>query len=233
MMREELPRLHNPSREGLLIPRRPGVAVWSSGHPRPHVPLPLAGLCRLRSWDREASLQPASCVVLGRAPGSSGPWRRRGAWVGQGPGEPGGSAVPGQWQTSFCLCAGRAEAGWNRSPPGPLEREKAPRRLCILPLALWHLQDPSVARSLLSPDPPGRDSWKSRAQRKPSAARQAGPGGHVLWAGASQQRPRAPSSPSESLPVTRCGRRMLRACLGTPIRSAGAGGRLKEREPGC
>lgn len=34
-MQEELPRLHNPSGEGLLIPRRPGVAVWSSGPETP------------------------------------------------------------------------------------------------------------------------------------------------------------------------------------------------------
>lgn len=53
--------------------------------------------------------------------------------MGQGAGEPGGSVVPGQWQTSsFCLCAGRAEAGWNSSQPGSLEKEETPpRRFCI------------------------------------------------------------------------------------------------------
>lgn len=56
MLGEKLPPLQNPLGEGLLIPRRPGVATWSCGHPRPRGPLPRAGLCRLRSRDREASL---------------------------------------------------------------------------------------------------------------------------------------------------------------------------------
>lgn len=61
--------------------------------------------------------------------------------MGQGAGEPGGSVVPGQWQTSsFCLCAGRAEAGWNSSQPGSLEKEETPRAASVfLPLALRHL----------------------------------------------------------------------------------------------
>lgn len=55
--------------------------------------------------------------------------------------KPGGSVVPGQWQTSsFCLCAGRAEAGWNSSQPGSLEKEETPRAASVfLPLALRHL----------------------------------------------------------------------------------------------
>lgn len=170
---------------------------------------------------------PDSCVVPGRAPGSSGPWRRRGAWVGQGAGEPCASAVPGQWQTSsFCLCAGRAEAGWNSSQLGSLEKEETPRAASVfLPLALRHLLDalcPSVSSVVawcwlqgLSLDPPRQGLMEEPGPEEAasgSAGRAPGPCGPAarpMLAGAPRQRPSAPSSPSQSLPVTRCGRRVL------------------------
>lgn len=134
---------------GLLIPRRPGVAIWSCGHPRPRVPLPRPGCAGCGHGTEKPPSWLASCAVLGGAPGSSGPRRRRGAWVGQGAGEPGGSVVPGRWQTSSCLCAGRAEAGWNSSQPASLAREETPvPPLDLCPWLSGTSETPSVPRSL-------------------------------------------------------------------------------------
>lgn len=78
-------------------------------------------------------------------------------------------------------------------------------------------------------EPGPEEAASSLAGRAPGPR---GPAARAMLAGASWQRPSAPSSPSQSLPVTRCGRRMLRACLGTPTPSAGVGGGFGGRELG-